>query len=215
MSYPFSPQTDPQTDPQVPVRVKVKNPAKRRLITLINIAKQQLNIDEYVYRAMLTSCVGKNSLRVMTLSELEQVLTHFKQKGFTPHKSPNKQSAKGRLSPKGGKAKVAEIDKIRAIWITMFKQNIVRDGSETALDSYVRRMSARLNITNDIAKGVDSVAWLNPQQAYTVLESLKSWHKRAMQVRLEQLGIIELKGYDKVLTRYLENENLIKQSGES
>ncbi|WP_299001749.1 gp16 family protein [uncultured Shewanella sp.] len=188
MSYPFSPQTDPQTDSQVPVRVKVKNPAKRRLITLINIAKQQLNIDEYVYRAMLKSCAGKDSLRAMSLGELEQVLTHFKQKGFTPYKSPSKQTATGRLSPKGGKAKVAEIDKIRAIWITMFKQNIVRDGSETALDSYVRRMSARLNITNDIAKGVDSVAWLNPEQAYKVLESLKNWHKRELLKRDQQGG---------------------------
>ncbi|WP_299494928.1 regulatory protein GemA [uncultured Shewanella sp.] len=193
-------------------QVTVKNPAKRRLITLINIAKQQLNIDEDVYRAMLKSCAGKDSLRAMSLSELEQVLTHFKQKGFkTSKKTGSKQTAKGRLSPKGGKAKVAEINKIRAIWITMFKQNIVRDGSETALDSYVRRMSARLNITNDIAKGVDSVTWLTPKQAYKVLESLKSWHKRAMQVRLEQLGITELTGYDKVLTRYFVNEKQINQ----
>lgn len=170
-------------------QVTVKNPAKRRLITLINIAKQQLNIDEDVYRAMLKSSVAKDSLRAMSLPELEQVLTHFKQKGF---KASSKKTANGRLSPKSKGANVHnQIDKIRAIWITMFKQGIVRDGSETALDSYVRRMSARLNITNDIAKGVDSVVWLTPQQAYKVLESLKSWHKRELLKRDEQGGAHE------------------------
>ncbi|MDR8523450.1 gp16 family protein [Shewanella fidelis] len=160
----------------------------KRLFTLINIAKIQLQLDEALYRNMLKHVTGKNSLRAMTLNELEQVLECFKQKGFKPtrvktslnsDKKRIKRNIKGkRLSPVSGKAKVALIDKIRAIWITMSHHNIIQDGSETALDSYVRRMTKS-------QQQVDSVAWLNPQQANRVLESLKNWHRRELLERIQ------------------------------
>lgn len=164
----------------------------KRLFTLINIAKTQLQLDEALYRSMLKHATGKNSLRAMTLSELEQVLECFKQKGFKPTRvksilNSNKKRIKRnikpdikgkRLSPVSGKAKVALIDKIRAIWITMSHHNIIQDGSETALDSYVRRMTKS-------QQQVDSVAWLNPQQANRVLESLKNWHRRELLERIQ------------------------------
>ncbi len=151
---------------------------KFRLIQLINIAKSQLKLDEDLYRSMLKAATKKDSLRAMSLGELEQALECFKQKGFKPlaKKSAKKPASGKRMSPSSDSAKPRnkEITKIRAIWITMSKQGIVRDGSETALDAYVRRM------TGKNSKGVDSVAWLTPMQSYPVLESLKSWHRREM-----------------------------------
>ena len=156
---------------------------KTRLIQLINIAKSQLKLDEDVYRSMLKAATKKDSLRAMSLAELEQALEAFKQKGFKPKA---KAAPKGkRMSPSTAKAnpKNKEITKIRAIWITMHKQGFVRDGSETALDSYVRRMTSKMK-----SKGVDSVAWLDWKQSYSVLESLKNWHRREMLEVLTKAG---------------------------
>ena len=154
---------------------------RKRLITLIQIAKSQLKLDETLYRTMLKPAVAKDSLRAMNLSELEQALAAFKQKGFKPSSNTNKTGVKKRLSPKSGKAKITQIDKIRAVWITMGHHNIVQDSSETALDAYVRRMTNRTN-------KVDSIAWLDEPQAYRVLESLKNWHKRELIERIKQRG---------------------------
>ncbi|MCK8043943.1 regulatory protein GemA [Shewanella sp. 1CM18E] len=171
-------------------------PDTKRLFTLINIAKTQLQLDDDLYRSMLKHATGKSSLRAMTLSELEQALECFKQKGFKPTrvkpslnndkkgikakvKANVKPNIKGkRLSPASGNAKVALIDKIRAVWITMSHHNIIQDASETALDSYARRMTKS-------QQQVDSVAWLNPQQANRVLESLKNWHRRELLERIQ------------------------------
>ena len=176
-------------------------PDTKRLFTLINIAKTQLQLDDDLYRSMLKHATGKNSLRAMTLSELEQALLFFekkgfKQKGFKPTRvKPSLNSDKKgiktkvkanvntavkgkRLSPQSGKAKVALIDKIRAVWITMANHSIIQDASETALDSYARRMTKS-------QQQVDSVAWLNPQQASRVLESLKNWHRRELLERIQ------------------------------
>ncbi|MCU8010922.1 gp16 family protein [Shewanella sp. SM74] len=154
---------------------------KKRLITLINVAKGSLQLDEAIYRAMLKNATGKDSLRAMNLPELEQALEVFKQKGFKPTLNPHK---KRRLSPAAGKSKLASIDKIRAIWITMGHHLVIQDNSESALDAYVRRMTLRSRITNNQTQGVDVTAWMTEPQAYKVLESLKNWHKRVLIERI-------------------------------
>ncbi|MCG9722133.1 regulatory protein GemA [Shewanella sp. Isolate7] len=164
---------------------------KSRLITLINIAKQQLGLDDDVYRPMLKAATGKDSLRAMTLGELEQALEAFKQKGFKPRlnsrSAKGKKSAKRRLSPAAGSAKVAQIDKMRAIWITMGLHMVIQDNSESALDAYVRRMTHKASI-QDWGTGVDTAAWLTEHQAERVLESLKNWHKRVLIERIISRG---------------------------
>lgn len=161
---------------------------KKRLITLINVAKGSLQLDEAIYRAMLKNATGKDSLRAMNLPELEQALDVFKQKGFKPTATNNKTAVKRRLSPAVGKSKLASIDKIRAIWITMGHHLVIQDNSESALDSYVRRMTLRSRITNNQTQGVDATAWMTEPQAYKVLESLKNWHKRVLIERIIARG---------------------------
>ncbi|WP_330146965.1 regulatory protein GemA [Shewanella oncorhynchi] len=154
---------------------------KKRLITLINVAKGSLQLDEAIYRAMLKNATGKDSLRAMNLPELEQALEVFKQKGFKPTLNTHK---KRRLSPVAGNSKLASIDKIRAIWITMGHHLVILDNSESALDAYVRRMTLRSHIANNQTQGVDATPWMTEPQAYKVLESLKNWHKRVLIERI-------------------------------
>jgi phage gp16-like protein len=156
---------------------------RKQLIQLIHIAKGQLVLDDETYRVMLLNLTGKDSCSAMSIKELESVLTDMETRGFKRVLKSGKTPSKKRMSPKGGRAKHAEIDKIRAIWISMAKQGFVRDNSETALDAYVRRM------TNHSDKvGVDHVAWCNADQAYSVLESLKRWHRRVMIDGLKERG---------------------------
>ena len=180
---------------------------KNRLKTLINVARGQLGLEDDLYRTMLTSATGKDSLRAMTLPELEIALTAFKNKGFKAKKTPltsNKTAFKGRLSKPAGRSKVAIIDKIIAVWITMSHHMIVRDSSETALDAYVRRMTLRRH-----GEGVDSVRWLDQDMGYQVLESLKNWHKRELIERIIARGQQPAKtltghvaGYEVIVQQY-------------
>ncbi len=174
-----------QTNAQAhPVAQHPSTQQKKRLITLINVAKGSLQLDEAIYRAMLKNATGKDSLRAMNLPELEQALEVFKQKGFKPTASNNKTAVKRRLSPAAGKSKLASIDKIRAIWITMGHHLVIQDNSESALDAYVRRMTLRSCIANNQTQGVDATPWMTEPQAYKVLESLKNWHKRVLIERI-------------------------------
>ena len=159
---------------------------RTRLIRLVQVGRRTLGLDEETYRALLEQQSGKRSAAELTIPELDKVLLAMKGAGFKPTvKRPVKGAVKAggrkRLSPaRGAHAKTAEINVIRAVWITMHRHGLLRDGSETALNHYVERQTVRLN--NGI--GVAEVAWLTDGLAYQVLESLKNWHKRELVARL-------------------------------
>lgn len=148
---------------------------RNRLIQLIHVGKRELCLDDDTYRALLFANGEHSSCSKMNIKQLENVLAVMEMQGFKRKGKSAETPFKRRLSPKSGKAKHAVIDKIRAVWITAAKHGVVRDRSETALDAFVRRITNRKE-----GNGVGHVAWLEANQAYTVLETLKSWHKREL-----------------------------------
>ncbi len=161
---------------------------KKQLIKLINVGKNTLQLDESTYRAMLKDAVHKDSLRQMTLGELEQVNHLLKSKGFKPVSKANNNGSKRRFSKPSGQTKNPVIDKIVAVWISMANHGVVNDSSESALDAYVRRMTLRAHVNHSQTQGVDSVQWLTEAQAYKVLEALKNWHRRVLAERIKARG---------------------------
>ncbi|MFM5254960.1 gp16 family protein [Aeromonas hydrophila] len=151
---------------------------RTRLIRLVQVGRRSLGLDDETYRELLAQQSGKRSAAELTLQELEKVLAAMKGAGFKPTvKRPVKETTSKRLSPaRGAPVKTAEIGVIRAVWITMYRHGLLRNGSETALNHYVERQTVRLNK----GIGVAEVAWLSEELAYPVLESLKNWHKRGM-----------------------------------
>ncbi|HHQ4786570.1 TPA: gp16 family protein [Aeromonas hydrophila] len=154
------------------------NNERTRLIRLVQVGRRSLGLDEETYRALLVHQSGKRSAAELTLQELDKVLLAMKGAGFKPTvKRAVNGGKQKRLSPaRGAPTKTAEIGVIRAIWITMHRHGLLRDGSETALNHYVERQTVRIN--NGV--GVAEVGWLSEALAYCVLESLKLWHKREM-----------------------------------
>ncbi|MFQ2716459.1 gp16 family protein [Aeromonas caviae] len=154
------------------------NNERTRLIRLVQVGRRSLGLDEETYRELLAQQSGKRSAAELTLQELDKVLLAMKGAGFKPTvKRAVHEGKPKRLSPaRGAPTRTAEIGVIRAIWITMHRHGLLRDGSETALNHYVERQTVRIN--NGV--GVAEVAWLSEALAYPVLESLKNWHKREM-----------------------------------
>jgi len=154
---------------------------RKQLIRLIHVAKRELKLSDDAYRAALSEAAnGKESSSDMTIKELESVLALFKNTGFKV-----KLNNKRKLSPSSGaRVRTAEASVVRAIWITMFKQGFLRDGSETALNNYVKRITSK---SND-GEGIANVGWLDNSTAYVVLEALKNWHRRLMMDALTKAG---------------------------
>lgn len=146
---------------------------KPKLIQLIHIAKSKLNMDELSYRVLLDNLTGKTSTARMTVGELLKVYEAMKDKGFKP------QVRKGR-TPVTERAVVKSriTHKIRAIWIQMHKDGIVKDGSERALNRFMHNTLFNPNHRrpNNIIKL--NVQSLDDAEATKLLEILKRWQRR-------------------------------------
>lgn len=154
---------------------------KAKLIQLIHIGKQQLAMDDFSYREMVKRLTNKTSSTKCTIVELHKILHELQQKGAKVKWFAKRGTKPTAYSPTTGEVKVkSEIaHKIRAVWIQMGKQGMLRDGSEAALNKWVR------NVVNPIYQKrgqniqILNVGTLDNQMATLVLEMLKRWQARS------------------------------------
>lgn len=133
---------------------------KNQLIKLIHIAKRDLQLDDDTYRQLLITVTGKSSTRDMTVPQLDTVLNAMKKRGFKI-KAAKKASSARPLDDS------PQSRKIRSLWLEMADAGIIRDRSEAALVRWVKRET-----------GIDSLQWLNSEQASAIIEKLKQWQRR-------------------------------------
>lgn len=157
-------------------------PDAKRLLKIVQVGRRELGLDEEDYRALLESVTGSRSAKGLSAAKLEAVITAMKGLGF---KVKGGAKVNGRLSPpSSAKVQAPEVRKVRAIWITMYNDGFVRDGSDDALGSYIKRMTANANG----GAGINRPEWLTSAQAERVLEALKKWHIRLMTAAIIERG---------------------------
>lgn len=128
----------------------------------IHIAKKELGMDDDTYRSMLWTVARVNSSRDLDMHGRYKVVMHLKALGWKPGRSKKKSPASAHKLSK------TQLDKIRALWIEMGNDGIVKNPTETNLNKFAKRLT-----------GIDRVDWLrNERQATTVIESLKKWRER-------------------------------------
>jgi len=166
---------------------------RRSMIAKIQIARQQLQIDEDDYRQAVFDASGQMSLRACTDTQLHNSLGWMKSKGFQP--LPR---SKGATHPMARKA--------RALWISLHHLGGVHNASEAALEAFAKRQL-----------GCDRLAWARQSDANRLIEALKSmgerggWlqHDRETGKRLEPLAL-QASLCDAILIR-LKDKSVVPQ----
>lgn len=124
---------------------------RREELAKIHIGKKDLNLSDEIYRDIIYQAGQVESSADLDWRGRQAVLERFKELGWPSRRLADDPQSK----------------KIRALWLELHAVGKVRDSSEKALASYVRRMT-----------GVAALQWLNIRQASTVIEALKQWMER-------------------------------------
>lgn len=123
-------------------------------IAAINIAKQELGMQEEDYRSLLQLVVGKTSLREMTPAEHGRVLDAMAARGARPKPRKALAGAYG--------------TKLQALWLSGWNLGLVRNQDDQALLAFVRAQT-----------GIDHTRFLaNAKDARKAVEALKGWLAR-------------------------------------
>lgn len=139
---------------------------KTKLIQLIHVGKNQLGLDDDLYREVLESCTGKASSKLMNISQLESVLDRMKQLGFTIE-SKDKTGVQQLADD-------AQSKLIRHLWLQLHNAGQVRNGSEKALAKFVE---------NKV--GVSALQFLSTKNADMIITHLRQWCKRCKIERVD------------------------------
>ena len=126
-------------------------------MAVINIARQQLGMDEADYRALLLRVGKSDSLRTMTEGQRIAVVTEMKRLGF-------KVKASWKKLPLASKP---YIRLVHALWKSCHRKGVIEDGSRQALRTFVKKRS-----------GVDDPDFLTFDQANPIIDALKAMEAR-------------------------------------
>lgn len=133
-------------------------------IKKIHALKGALKLDDDTYRATLREYGVKSSTK-LSIFKADQLVADLERKATAAGVWEKRVSKRAKAT-----RPLADDDQsrmIRGIWIELFEKKAVRDPSEKALASYVKRMT-----------GVQALQWLDVKQAQLVIEALKKWRKR-------------------------------------
>jgi phage gp16-like protein len=146
---------------------------RNRFYKLLRVGKEDLGYDDEFYYGIFlpshgaTLKEGRYSATTMSNTQLFKAVEAMKSKGFkVKYKSGNKVNGPKKTTRRK-LADDAQSRKIRALWLDMHHQGIVRNPSEASLAAYVKRLT-----------GVEALQWLSSQQASGVIEALKNWQAR-------------------------------------
>jgi len=138
------------------------DPARRALLAKVHIARKELGLDEEAYRGLLEAAGGRRSAAELDNAQLAAVLDTFRAKGWS-----GERRAAPRPGPRARDEAEAHRRKVRALWWCLWHLGCLSEGSEKALDAFVKRQT-----------GVEKLAWLPADRAAPVIDALKDWAAR-------------------------------------
>jgi hypothetical protein len=122
-------------------------------LAAIHVANKQLGLDEETARDLYERITGKRSLRQMNDRELQLVVTEQRRQGFKPVE-------------KGLQGPFAK--KLQALWIAAWNLGIVRDRTDGAMLSFIKRQT-----------GIEHTRFLlDAEDAAKAIDALKAWMAR-------------------------------------
>ena len=128
--------------------------ARNSMIGKIHVARKQLNVIEDDYRQLMLDTTGQISLTTCSDAQLERLIGALKSKGFKPTKVYRQAD-----HPMARKA--------RALWISLYHLNAVKNPSDKALEAFAKRQL-----------GVKKLQWADQGEGYKLIEALKAMAER-------------------------------------
>ena len=102
-------------------------------------------------------------------------------------------------------AQDGESKKIRALWLFLHELGAVKNPSEEALATYVKRIA-----------GVDALQWISGEQAERLIETMKKWAMRflpqAVKALVPQVGALQLSDLERGQLNAVLNKAFARQT---
>ncbi|MFH1027795.1 MAG: regulatory protein GemA, partial [Pseudomonadota bacterium] len=135
---------------------------RREELAKIHIGKKELNLSDEIYRDILFHAGGVESSADLDWQGRRAVLERYRELGWQ-----SKPAKKAGVRAARRLADDPQSKMLRALWIQLHQSGKVKDPSEAALCSFVKRMTRK-----------DALQWLSDRDVTVVKKALKDWLER-------------------------------------
>ena len=135
---------------------------RRRLLARLHQLKKRLGLDDDTYRDALYAMCQRRSAGDMTDSQILETLNAWSRRLPDNERGP---FTSGLRAPSKLKEPYQRL--IKALWINLYNLGALSDGSDKALDAFVKRQA-----------GVEALSFVRAHQAPALVEALKDWLRR-------------------------------------
>lgn len=138
--------------------------ARARLLKAMHARARERGLDEATRRDLIerVSAGRTRSARDLTMQELVDVIDAMGSRTLKPAANQARQT-----TPRSQRR--PQVAKAVALWRSLYNLGVTRDGSERALDAFVRGQNF----------GVDALTWADAPALNKIIEALKDWLVRA------------------------------------
>lgn len=144
---------------------------KQKLIAKIHVIKNQVGLDDDIYRDILERVTGKKSTKSMGINQLLKVVDEFKTLGYASKTKVSKAIYTNNKF-KYVKTDCTLMKKIFKMWCELGETRVIKDNSNKVLDSFlIQKFGTSINTLNSSN---------NTELKNKVIEGLKQWLNRSI-----------------------------------
>ncbi len=147
---------------------------RNQLLAKVHIAKKQLGWDDDTYRDVMERMFKVRTAGKLTPIQLVQLIEHMASVGFDSRKRVRSVGGASVSHETGKRPNADVVAKMRAQWLALYNIGAVKRPQDLALLEFVRKQTATANG----GRGVAKLEWVKPDEAFRVVEALKSWGAR-------------------------------------
>ena len=145
---------------------------KQKLIAKIHVLKNQVSLEEDIYRDILERITGKDSCKKMNMKELKAVIEEFNKIWFI--KSPTYKTYQSKSNFVYVETNCSKMRKIFKLWIQLGEQEKLRDSSNSGLNAFLK------NKFNTCYEDLNNTFHWHNGTKDDIIEALKSWSNRVL-----------------------------------
>lgn len=138
-------------------------PSATQLIKIVHVQKRNMALEDDIYRAVLERAAGIKTCAGATIEQLQAVIDEM-QRMQPRHRGPSRPQ---RVRSQPSDKQVAQYNRLRALWISLYALDVVRDRTDDALASWIKRQT-----------GIDAVRWAAATDLSRAIDALRAWAER-------------------------------------
>lgn len=172
------------------------DPRRKAELAVIHLGRKALALDEETYRDFLAQTVGKRSAADLSPAERQRVIEAMRARGFRQESWGGLGGSVAKILRGGGTRLRPHQAKVKALWRALWNLGALRDGSDAALDTWIRSPKGA---------GVEALRFADAKACNMAIQALRDWCAReGFETTPGEPGVASKRSLARAIWRQLE-----------